>query len=241
GAAPAGARRRLSRFSAAPAQRTRAHPPFRCASRGLRREEAGGAARARAGSRRACGLGLRHRPHRHRLRPLLPRFSLRQQGLADRPSRPRALARGFLRAALGARNRAHRGTRDERPLTRPDRRHLQISTQLRTDREPSLRPTSKKTISVVRRMFAVSERGPPIRREHEHASVMNLAPVVTPHGVLTLAPSGEEAALPPERVARLQQAFARGSGHGLLHLGVDEVGTALPAVLSYWRWVGARC
>ncbi len=69
---------------------------------------------------------------------------------------------------------------------------------------------------------------------------MNLAPVVTPHGVLTLAPSGEEVALPPERAARLQTAFARGYGHGLLYLGVDEAGTALPAVLSYWRELGAQ-
>jgi hypothetical protein len=32
----------------------------------------------------------------------------------------------------------------------------------------------------------------------------------------------------------------RGSGHGLLCLGADEVGTALPPVLSYWRELGAR-
>jgi hypothetical protein len=38
----------------------------------------------------------------------------------------------------------------------------------------------------------------------------------------------------------LAAAFERGSGHGLLLLGADEVGAALPPVLSYWREFGAR-
>ena len=70
-----------------------------------------------------------------------------------------------------------------------------------------------------------------------------LAPLLTPHGLLTLAPSldaaEEKAALEPARGARLEQAFARGSGHGLLCLGADEVGTTLPPTLSYWRKLGA--
>jgi hypothetical protein len=39
---------------------------------------------------------------------------------------------------------------------------------------------------------------------------------------------------------RLESAFARGSGHGLLELGAGEVGTALPADFSYWRDFAAR-
>jgi non-specific serine/threonine protein kinase len=39
---------------------------------------------------------------------------------------------------------------------------------------------------------------------------------------------------------RLLHAFERGSGHGLLLLGADEAGTALPPVYSYWREFGAR-
>ena len=39
---------------------------------------------------------------------------------------------------------------------------------------------------------------------------------------------------------RLESAFARGSGHGLLELGSAEVGTALPADFSYWRDCAAR-
>ena len=69
---------------------------------------------------------------------------------------------------------------------------------------------------------------------------MMLAPVLTPHGLLTLRDTDEGLAVEPERGARLVQAFARGSGHGLLCLGADEVGTALPPVLSYWRELGAR-
>ena len=70
------------------------------------------------------------------------------------------------------------------------------------------------------------------------------APLLTPHGLLTLAPSldaaEEKPALEPARGARLEQAFARGAGHGLLCLGADEVGTTLPPTLSYWRKLGAR-
>jgi superfamily II DNA or RNA helicase len=71
---------------------------------------------------------------------------------------------------------------------------------------------------------------------------MMLAPVLTPHGLLTLArdAEGEAQALEPERSLRLERAFARGSGHGLLFLGADEVGTVLSPTLSYWRGFGAR-
>jgi non-specific serine/threonine protein kinase len=70
--------------------------------------------------------------------------------------------------------------------------------------------------------------------------MMMLAPVLTPHGLLILKQSPEALALESEHGSRLEQAFARGSGHGLLFLGADEVGTALPPVMSYWREFGAR-
>lgn len=69
---------------------------------------------------------------------------------------------------------------------------------------------------------------------------MMLAPVLTPHGVLTLRPSGDVASLEPDLGARLEKAFAKGPGHGLLCLGADEVVTVLPPVLSYWREFGGR-
>src|SRR5258708_21165983 len=67
---------------------------------------------------------------------------------------------------------------------------------------------------------------------------MSLAPALTPHGLLTLRTADEA----PELMhgARLEKAFGRGSGHGVLCLGADEVGAVLPPVLSYWRELGTR-
>jgi hypothetical protein len=59
-----------------------------------------------------------------------------------------------------------------------------------------------------------------------------LTPVLTPHGLLTLEPTGE--------APGLEKAFGRGAGHGLLWLGANEVGTTLPPVLSYWRELATR-
>ena len=67
-----------------------------------------------------------------------------------------------------------------------------------------------------------------------------LGPILTPHGRLLLAPVDDAPALAPDLSRRLQQAFARGHGHGLLQLGAGEVGTALSPVLGYWREFGAR-
>jgi non-specific serine/threonine protein kinase len=74
--------------------------------------------------------------------------------------------------------------------------------------------------------------------------MMMLTLVLSPHGALTLVQPSEaaEEALPlqPERGFRLEKAFAHGSGHGLLVLGADEIGTTLPPTLSYWRNFAAR-
>jgi superfamily II DNA or RNA helicase len=67
-----------------------------------------------------------------------------------------------------------------------------------------------------------------------------LAPALSPQGVLSLKPSDDALATDIAADARIERAFARGAGHGLLHLGVEAVGLALPAVLSYWREFGAR-
>jgi len=68
---------------------------------------------------------------------------------------------------------------------------------------------------------------------------MMLAPVLTPRGLLTLRQSEEAFALESEN-SRLEAAFLRGPEHGLLCLGADEVGTALPPVLTFWREFGTR-
>jgi hypothetical protein len=67
-----------------------------------------------------------------------------------------------------------------------------------------------------------------------------IAPVLTPHGRLLLAPADEAPELAAELARRLKQAFARGAGHGLLQLGAGEMQMALPPVLGYWRDFGSR-
>src|ERR1700719_1577370 len=69
---------------------------------------------------------------------------------------------------------------------------------------------------------------------------MGLALVLTPHGSLTLRREGERTTPELAHGARLETAFGRGTGHGLLYLGADEVGAALPPVLSYWRELATR-
>ena len=67
-----------------------------------------------------------------------------------------------------------------------------------------------------------------------------LVPILTPHGRLLLSPENDAPVLEDALQGRLNEAFARGAGHGLLQLGAGEVGTALPAAFGYWRDFGAR-
>jgi non-specific serine/threonine protein kinase len=67
-----------------------------------------------------------------------------------------------------------------------------------------------------------------------------LAPLVTPHGHLRLAPDSDAPPLPAALAQRLSAAFARGSGPGLLHLGATEVGSILPPSWAWWRDFAAR-
>jgi non-specific serine/threonine protein kinase len=63
---------------------------------------------------------------------------------------------------------------------------------------------------------------------------------LTPHGRLIIAFGAGAQPLDTGLAERLQKAFERGSGHGLLLLGVDEAGTVLPPVFAWWREFGAR-
>ncbi len=72
------------------------------------------------------------------------------------------------------------------------------------------------------------------------SSELRLTPSLTPHGRLLVVPQDDAPVLDPALAARIRQAFERGSGHGLLHLGAAEVGQALPPVFSYWRELGGR-
>src|ERR1700680_1901652 len=63
---------------------------------------------------------------------------------------------------------------------------------------------------------------------------------LTPHGRLVIVSDAGAQQLDGGLAERLQQAFERGSGHGVLLLGVDEAGTTLPPVFAWWREFGAR-
>jgi superfamily II DNA or RNA helicase len=67
-----------------------------------------------------------------------------------------------------------------------------------------------------------------------------LVPILTPHGRLSLVEEDHAPVLDLNLAQRLRDAFARGSGHGLLLLGAGEIGTALPPIFSYWREFGGR-
>ena len=63
---------------------------------------------------------------------------------------------------------------------------------------------------------------------------------LTPRGRLVLAPNDASESLDSGLMQRLLPAFERGPGHGLLLLGADEAGTALPPAFGYWRDFGTR-
>src|SRR6058998_1024507 len=67
-----------------------------------------------------------------------------------------------------------------------------------------------------------------------------LAPLLTPHGRLTLEPAEDALPLAEDVAGRLSAAFARGHGHGLLQLGAGEVKTALAPAIAYWREFASR-
>jgi superfamily II DNA or RNA helicase len=69
---------------------------------------------------------------------------------------------------------------------------------------------------------------------------------LTPHGHLVLEEASDAAELDDRIASRLADAFARGSGHGLLRLGAAELGHHLPPLFLWWRglatqYVGALC
>lgn len=69
-------------------------------------------------------------------------------------------------------------------------------------------------------------------------SALSLA--LTPHGHVVMVRSPDAPALPQGLQQRLERKFDLGAAHGLLDLGLREVGTALPPVFAFWRDFGVR-
>ena len=74
----------------------------------------------------------------------------------------------------------------------------------------------------------------------------SLRTLVTPRGSLCLERTETAAPLDEAVAQRLEAAFARGAGHGLLQLGLAESRSRLPADLAFWRmlairFIAARC
>ncbi|MDR2991038.1 MAG: hypothetical protein LBU72_03745 [Burkholderiaceae bacterium] len=65
-------------------------------------------------------------------------------------------------------------------------------------------------------------------------------PVLSPHGVLSLKAVEDAVVLDAAIGARIEKTFLRGTGHGLLHLGADEIRISLPPALAFWREFAAR-
>ncbi len=62
--------------------------------------------------------------------------------------------------------------------------------------------------------------------------------VVTPRGHLVLEAAEDGLVAETDVAVRLQLAFERGTGEGLLQLGAGEVSTPLPPAFAYWRDFG---
>ena len=67
-----------------------------------------------------------------------------------------------------------------------------------------------------------------------------LVPLLTPQGRLTLDWAEDAAPFAEDVAGRIEAAFARGHGHGLLQLGAGEIRTTLPPAFSYWREFAGR-
>ncbi len=65
-------------------------------------------------------------------------------------------------------------------------------------------------------------------------------PVLTPHRTLRLEHAAADSSLDDGVAGRLEAAFDRGSGHGLLQLGAAEAGSRLSPELAFWRGFATR-
>src|SRR5271170_285800 len=68
----------------------------------------------------------------------------------------------------------------------------------------------------------------------------SFACLLTPHGALRLEAVEDDTAVDQSAAKRLEAAFRKGDGHGLLQLGLAEAGTTLPPDLAFWRVFAMR-
>ena len=68
----------------------------------------------------------------------------------------------------------------------------------------------------------------------------SFACLLTPHGALRLEAVEDDTAVDQTAAKRLEAAFRKGDGHGLLQLGLAEAGTTLPPDLAFWRVFAMR-
>ena len=69
---------------------------------------------------------------------------------------------------------------------------------------------------------------------------------LTPHGHLLAEPQDDAPEIDAAVLRRLTDAFARGTGYGLVQLGAGEIGQTMPPVFVWWRafasrYVGGLC
>jgi hypothetical protein len=74
----------------------------------------------------------------------------------------------------------------------------------------------------------------------ERSTTLRITPSLTPHGRLLIMPQDNAPAIDAALGERIEQAFERGTGHGLLRLGGGEIGEVMPPAFAYWRDFGSR-
>ena len=80
----------------------------------------------------------------------------------------------------------------------------------------------------------------PARKKTQAAPTLTARVSPTGRVALHLVEEPGSAGTPDDVVSRVREAFERGTGHGLLHLGAAEPGTALHPSLAFWREVGRQ-
>jgi superfamily II DNA or RNA helicase len=83
-------------------------------------------------------------------------------------------------------------------------------------------------------------RPPSVGRADTHGGeASGCVPTLTPHGKVRLDSAGETAGdLDAPTTRRIREAFDRGHGSGLFHLGAVEATSSLPPALAFWRDFG---